>query len=234
MRKRSKRYKASAQLVEKGKRYSLEEAVALLKQMKRPNFDETVSVAVKLGVDPKQSDQMVRGTVSLPHGTGKAVRVIVFAEGEKAEQAKAAGAVEVGSSDLAKKIQDGWLDFDVAIATPDMMKHVSRLGRILGPRGLMPNPKTGTVTEDVAGAVRAFMAGRVEFKTDKLGHMSIPVGKTSFTDEALVENVMAALQAVMRAKPATAKGAFLRRVALASTMNPAVRLDEAALANRLS
>jgi len=234
MRKRSKRYKVSAQLVEVGKRYSLEEAVALISKMQRPKFEETVAVALKLGIDPKQSEQVVRGTVSLPHGSGKDVRVIVFAEGDKAEAAKASGAIEVGSADLAKKIGDGWLEFDVAIATPDMMKHVSKLGRVLGPRGLMPNPKTGTVTEDVAGAVRAFKAGRVEFKTDKLGHMNIPVGKTSFNEQALVENVVAALQAVVRAKPSGAKGAFLRRVALASTMNPAVRLDEAALTNRLS
>ena len=204
--KRSKRYNQAAALIEEGKSYSLAEAVETVKKFPAAKYDETVTVAVKLGVDPKQSDQMVRGTCPLPHGSGKQVRVLVFAQGEAATAAKNAGADFVGFEDILKKVQEGFQDFDVAVATPEAMTEVRKLGRFLGPRGLMPNPKTGTVTDDTAAAVAAVKAGRIDFKLDRNGNVSAPIGKCSFVPEHLVENGQAVLDAIVRAKPASAKG----------------------------
>src|ERR1700743_1834357 len=223
--KRSKRYEAAAKLVDKSKVYSWSEAVKLLKTIPGTKADQTVDLAFKLGVDPKQSDQMVRGTVALPAGSGKNVRVLVFAKGAAAEQAKAAGAEFVGFEDLIKKVTEGFQDFDVAVATTEAMGEVRKLGRVLGPRGLMPNPKTGTVTDDTAKAVQECTAGRVEFKLDKNGNGAGPVGKFSFEEKALVENGHAVIEAVVRARPATAKGRFLEAMTLSATMSPGIRLD---------
>lgn len=228
--KRSKRFQEAAKLVDRERKYSFSEAVAILKKLPAPKFDQTVTVSVRLGVDPKQSDQMVRGTCPLPHGSGKKVRVVVFAEGEAAAAAKKAGAEEVGYEDLIKKIQDGYSDFDVAVATPEAMSEVRKLGRFLGPRGLMPNPKTGTVTNDTAEAVEAVKAGRVDFKLDKSGNVAVPIGKVSFAENALVENGTAAIDSVVRAKPATAKGVYIQGLTLAATMSPGLRLDTSAYA----
>lgn len=225
MKKRSKRYKVAAELVE-DKEYSLSDAVALLKKMPAAKFDQTVTISAKLGVDPRQSDQMVRGTCPLPHGSGQTVRVLVFAQGEAADAAKAAGAEHVGYEDLIKQCQEGFQDFDVAIATPSAMAEVRKLGRVLGPRGLMPNPKTGTVTDDTAQAVKEVKAGRVEFKLDRNGNVAVPIGKVSFDEEALAANGAAAIEAVNRAKPPTAKGQYLHALTLAATMSPGVRLDK--------
>ncbi|MBE3591274.1 MAG: 50S ribosomal protein L1 [Firmicutes bacterium] len=200
------------------------EALAKVKELARAKFDETIEVAVRLGVDPRHADQMVRGAVALPHGTGKPVRVIAFAKGEKAKEAQAAGADEVGAEELAKKIEDGWLEFDVAVATPDMMGTVGKLGRILGPRGLMPNPKSGTVTFDIGQAVKEIKAGKIEYRTDRAGIVHAPIGKASFTVEQLEENFRALMEALVRAKPAAAKGQYIRSVAVSSTMGPAVRI----------
>ncbi|MBX5476399.1 MAG: 50S ribosomal protein L1 [Clostridia bacterium] len=200
------------------------EALAKVKELAKAKFDETIEVAVRLGVDPRHADQMVRGAVALPHGTGKAVRVIAFAKGEKAKEAQAAGADEVGAEDLAKKIEDGWLEFDVAVATPDMMGTVGKLGRILGPRGLMPNPKAGTVTFDIAQAVKEIKAGKIEYRTDRSGIVHAPIGKASFSVEQLEENFRALMEALVRAKPAAAKGQYIRSVAVSSTMGPSVRI----------
>ena len=224
---RSKRYRAAAEQVDRTKAYSLNEAVATLKTLPPTNFDQTVTVSCRLGVDPKQSDQMVRGTCPLPHGSGKQVRVLVFAEGEAARAAKGAGAEYVGFKDLIQKIQDGFQDFDVAIATPAAMVEVRKLGKVLGPRGLMPNPKTGTVTDDTAKAVQEVKAGRVEFKLDKNGNVAVPVGKFSFDKEKLVENGHAVIEAVVKARPATAKGRYLEAVTISATMSPGVRVDPA-------
>jgi large subunit ribosomal protein L1 len=207
------------------KQYSVEEAMALLASMKGAKFDETVDVAIRLGVDPRKSDQMVRGTVSLPHGTGKSVRVLVFAKGEKEKEAQDAGADFVGSDDLIKKIQEGWTDFDKAIATPDMMGTVSRLGKILGPRGLMPNPKVGTVTMDVTRAVKELKGGKVEFRVDKGSNVHCPIGKHSFGKDKLRENFMALYEALMKAKPDTAKGSFVKNITVSTTMGPGIRID---------
>jgi large subunit ribosomal protein L1 len=226
--KRSKRYREAAELVEKGKSYSLDEAIATLKRFPAAKFDETVTVSLKLGVDPRQSDQMVRGTCPLPHGSGKEVRVLVFAQGEAATAAKNAGAEYVGYDDILKKVQDGFQDFDVAVATPEAMTEVRKLGRFLGPRGLMPNPKTGTVTDDTAGAVKAVKAGRIDFKLDRNGNIAAPIGKLSFAPEQLADNGRAVLQAVVRAKPATAKGGFLRSASLSATVSPGLPLDTSA------
>ncbi len=201
------------------------EALGLVKSLASATFDETVEVAVRLGVDPRKADQMVRGTVALPAGTGKDVRVAVFAQGEAAQQARDAGADMVGADDLADEIQKGNLNFDVAIATPDLMPMVGRLGRVLGPRGLMPNPKTGTVTQDVARAVSEFKGGKVEYRTDRYGNVHVPIGKTSFTPDALEQNLRALLDELQRAKPASAKGRYLRKISLASTMGPGVKID---------
>jgi large subunit ribosomal protein L1 len=222
---RSKRYRAAATEVDRLKRYQVPEALEVLGRLPKTKFDETVELVVRLGIDPKKSDQLVRGSVSLPRGIGKRKRVIVFAEGEKAEEAVAAGAVEVGSAELAKKIQDGWLDFDVAIATPDMMRHVGKLGRILGPQGKMPSPKSGTVTPDVGTAVSEFAAGKVEFRTDSGANVHVPVGKRSFAAEDLGENVEAFLEHIRSLRPAAAKGTYLVGATLTTTMGPGIKLE---------
>src|SRR5881396_2661642 len=229
MAKRSKRYQKAAARIDRARRYPLDEAVRTLVAAEgAAKFDETVELAVRLGVDPRQADQNVRGTVVLPHGTGKQVRVLVFAKGEKAKEAQEAGADHVGAEELAKKIQDEqWLEFDTAIATPDMMGAVGRLGKILGPRGLMPNPKVGTVTFDVGKAVREVKAGKVEFRVEKAGIVHVPIGKRSFGPERLLDNAQALLASVIRAKPAAAKGNYVQSIAVSTTMGPAVRIDPA-------
>ena len=224
---RSKRYRAAAEQVDRNKFYNLPEAVSTLKKLTPPKFDQTVTVSFRLGVDPKQSDQMVRGTCPLPHGSGKQVRVLVFAEGDAARAAKEAGAEYVGYKDMIQKCQEGFQDFDVAVATPAAMAEVRKLGKVLGPRGLMPNPKTGTVTDDTAKAVREVKAGRVEFKLDKNGNVAVPVGKFSFEETQLVENGTAVIEAVVRARPATAKGRFVEGLSLSATMSPGITVDPA-------
>ena len=222
----SKRYKKGLEQVEAKKLYPLKSAVEVLGKFPKAKFNETIDMAFKLGVDPKQSDQMVRGTVPLPHGSGKTVRVLVFARpGQSADAAKAAGAEFVGYEDLIKKCTEGWTDFDVAIATPEAMSEVRKLGKALGPRGLMPNPKTGTVTDDTAKAVKEVKAGRVEFKIDKGGNIHVPIGKASFAPGDLEENARAVIQAVAKAKPSSAKGAFIRSCTISATMSPPVRVD---------
>jgi len=227
----SKRYDASAAKVKADKAYSLDEAIAVLKQMPAAKFDESVDLSFRLGVDPKHADQMVRGAVVLPHGIGKSVRVAVFAKGEKEREAREAGADTIGAEDLVEKVQGGWMDFDTAIATPDLMGQVGRLGKVLGPRGLMPNPKLGTVTFDVARAVREAKAGKVEFRVDKAGNIHTPVGKRSFNEQQLRDNAMALIEAIVRAKPAAAKGTYLRSLTVSSTMSPGVPIDAVAVAN---
>jgi large subunit ribosomal protein L1 len=227
----SKRYDKAAAKREPEKQYLLEDAVRLLKEMPNAKFDESVDISFRLGVDPKHADQMVRGAVVLPHGIGKAVRVAVFAKGEKEREAREAGADTVGAEDLVEKVQGGWTDFDTAIATPDLMGQVGRLGKVLGPRGLMPNPKLGTVTFDVSKAVREAKAGKVEFRVDKAGNIHTPVGKKSFSPENIAANAMAVIEAIIRAKPSAAKGTYLRRVTMSSTMGPGISVDTAALAN---
>src|SRR3954447_7328116 len=222
----SKRYKKALELVDGRKPYPLKSAVETLSKFPKAKFNETVDLAFRLGVDPKQSDQMVRGTVPLPHGSGKNVKVLVFAKnGAAADAAKAAGAEYVGFDDMIKKCTDGGTDFDVAIATPEAMGEVRKLGKVLGPRGLMPNPKTGTVTDDTAKAVKEVKAGRVEFKLDKNGNIAVPVGKFSFSPEALVDNGKTVIEAVVKARPATAKGVFVENVTLTATMSPGLRVD---------
>jgi large subunit ribosomal protein L1 len=230
-RNRSKRYRAAAQQVDRAKAYNLAEAVSTLKKFSPTKFDQTVTVSFRLGVDPKQSDQMVRGTCPLPHGSGKKVRVLVFAEGEAAQAAREAGAEFVWMKDLIQKCQEGFQDFDVAIATPAAMAEVRKLGKVLGPRGLMPNPRTGTVTDDTAKAVQEVKAGRVEFKLDKNGNVAVPVGRFSFEENALVENGNAVIEAVVRARPASAKGRYLEGVTISATMSPGVRVDPAPYLN---
>lgn len=225
MAKRGKRYQEVQKLIDSDKFYLPAEAIELVKKCATAKFDETVEVAMKLGVDPRHADQQVRGTVVLPHGTGRDVRVLVFAKGEKAQEARDAGADFVGDEDLAQKIQGGWTDFDVAVATPDMMGVVGRLGRILGPRGLMPNPKTGTVTFEVGKAVQESKAGKVEFRVNKEAGIHVPIGKVSFTDEQLLENFKTLMDAIVKAKPAAAKGTYVRKLALSSTMGPGLRLN---------
>jgi large subunit ribosomal protein L1 len=227
----SKRYDAAMAKREDDKHYLLEDAVRILKEMPSAKFDESVDLSFRLGVDPKHADQMVRGAVVLPHGIGKTVRVAVFAKGEKEREAREAGADTVGAEDLVEKVNGGWTDFDTAIATPDLMGQVGRLGKVLGPRGLMPNPKLGTVTFDVAKAVREAKAGKVEFRVDKAGNIHTPVGKKSFTPENIQANAMAVIEAIVRAKPSAAKGTYLRRVVLSTTMGPGVPLDATAIAN---
>ncbi len=228
MAKHGKNYRASAEAIEQ-RTYSLTEAVELVKEKAYAKFDEGVDIAIRLGVDPRHADQMVRGTVPLPHGTGKQVRVAVFATGEKVKEAEDAGADLVGGEELAKKVAGGFLDFDAVVATPDMMREVGKLGRVLGPRGLMPNPKVGTVTFDVAEAVGEIKAGKIEFRVDKTGIIHAPFGKVSFSGEQLQENAEAIISAVMRARPATAKGRYVKSVSISSTMGPGVRLDDSAL-----
>ena len=224
---RSKRYRAAAEKVDANKQYPLKDAVAVLKSLPAPKFDQTVTLSFRLGVDPRQSDQMVRGTCPLPNGSGKTVRVLVFAEGAAAQAARDAGAEYVGYKDLVEKCQHGFQDFDVAVSTPGCMAEVRKLGKVLGPRGLMPNPKTGTVTEDTAKAVKEVKAGRVEFKLDKNGNVAVPVGKFSFAPEALAENGTAVIEAVIKSRPPSAKGAFVENVTLSATMLPGVRIDAA-------
>jgi large subunit ribosomal protein L1 len=222
----SKRYKKALEMVDVHKAYPLKDAVGILVKFPKAKFNETIELACRLGVDPKQSDQMVRGTVALPHGSGKTVRVLVFAKpGPAAEAAKAAGAEHVGYDDLIKKCNEGWVDFDVAVATPEAMAEVRKLGKVLGPRGLMPNPKTGTVTEDTAKAVKEVKAGRVEFKIDKAANVHVPVGKLSFSPEQIVENARAVVEAILKAKPAGARGVYVQRCTLSATMSPPVALD---------
>jgi large subunit ribosomal protein L1 len=222
----SKRYRKALEAVDKKLSYPLASAVEVLAKFPKAKFNETVEVAFKLGVDPKQSDQMVRGTVPLPHGSGKTVRVLVFARsGEAADAARAAGAEYVGYEDMIKKCVEGWSDFDVAIATPEAMIEVRKLGKVLGPRGLMPNPKTGTVTEDTARAVKEVKAGRVEFKLDKAGNVHVPIGKANFTPVQIAENARAVIEAVAKARPASVKGSYLQSCTLSATMSPPVRID---------
>ncbi|HEY8425439.1 MAG TPA: 50S ribosomal protein L1 [Limnochordales bacterium] len=225
MAKHGKRYIEVAKLVDRTREYTPREAMELAVRTARAKFDETVEVALKLGVDPRHADQQVRGTVVLPEGTGKAVRVAVFAKGEKAREAEQAGADVVGAEELVAEVQNGRIDFDVAIATPDMMGLVGRLGRILGPRGLMPNPKAGTVTMEVAKAVREFKAGKVEFRTSREAGVHVPIGKVSFGPERLLNNFRALMDAVVRARPAAAKGQYLRRVAISTTMGPGIKVS---------
>ncbi len=222
-----KRYRALRELVKEGYKYPIDEAVALVKQTARGGFDESVDVAVRLGVNPRQADQMVRGAISLPHGTGKTVRVIVFADGEAARAALEAGADEVGADELINKVNDGWTDFDKAIAIRSMMAKVGRLGRVLGPRGLMPNPKTGTVVgpEGVAEAVREVKGGRIDFRVERAGIVHASIGKASMAPELIRENLLAMVQTLIRLKPASAKGNYVRTVAISSTMGPGIRLD---------
>lgn len=220
-----KRYKAALSRIDRRAQYSIEEAISLLKEMPAPKFDQTVEMAMRLGVDPRQADQQIRGTVMLPHGLGKKIRVIVFAKGEQAAAAEAAGADVVGADDLAERINGGWTDFDVAIAAPDMMSVVGRLGRILGPRGLMPNPKSGTVTPDVARAVAEARAGRVEYRADRNGNVHAPVGRISFDEDLLIENARTLFDTILRARPSSAKGQYVRSATLATTMGPGVRID---------
>ena len=222
----SKRYKKASELVDGEKTYPLKSAVEVLTKIPKAKFNETVDLAFRLGVDPKQFDQMVRGTVPLPHGSGKTVRVLVFAKsGPAADAAKAAGAEYVGFDDMIKKCQEGWSDFDVAVATPEAMGEVRKLGKVLGPRGLMPNPKTGTVTEDTAKAVKEVKAGRVEFKIDKAGNVHVPVGKAAFSVVQIEENARSVIEAVVKAKPASVKGVYIQSCTLSATMSPPIRVD---------
>lgn len=231
--KKSKKYIEFRSKIDRMAKYPLEDAVNLLKENCYVKFDETVEVAIRLGVNPKHADQMVRGTVSLPHGTGKTVRVAVFAQGEKAEEATAAGADFVGGEDLAEKVKGGWTDFDVAVATPDMMRVLGPLGKVLGPRGLMPNPKTGTVTMDLERAIKEVKGGRIEFRVDRQANVAAMVGKMSFDADKICENVLAFLDAIIKAKPATAKGAYLLGMSICSTMSPGLKLDHQQLAQAI-
>jgi large subunit ribosomal protein L1 len=223
-----KAYDDATKRFDRGRLYPPPEALELVKSFATKKFDETIEASFRLGVDPRKADQMIRGTVSLPNGTGKAVRVAVFAAGDQAREAESAGADVVGADDLVKRVEGGFLDFDVSIATPQMMGKVGRLGRVLGPRGLMPNPKTGTVTDDVGKAVEEFKAGKVEYRTDRYGNVHVPVGKASFDAEALVDNYNAVLEELVRVRPAAAKGRYLKSITISSTMGPGIKLDPAA------
>ena len=228
MKKHGKKYRAAAEKIEPARKYDLETAVAKVKEIAFAKFDETVELTIWLGVDPRKADQLVRGTIVLPHGLGKSKKVVVIAQGDKLKEAEEAGADIVGGEDLVTRIKGGWTDFDAVIATPDMMRLVGQLGKVLGPRGLMPNPKTGTVTPDVTTAVRETKAGKVEYRVDKTGVIHVGVGKVSFESDKLRDNAKALLEAVVKAKPATAKGKYVKKVNLASTMSPGVLMDEAA------
>lgn len=223
--KHSKAYRAAADKRDESQAYSPEEALRLIKEMASAKFDETIDVAVRLGVDPRKADQMVRGTVNLPHGTGKTARVLVFAGGDKAEAARAAGADEVGTDELIEKVAGGYLDFDAVVATPDLMGKVGRLGRVLGPRGLMPNPKTGTVTMDVAKAVSDIKGGKIEFRVDRHANLQFIIGKASFGEQQLTDNYFAVLEEILRLKPSASKGRYLRKIAVSATMSPSVLVD---------
>ncbi|GAB62794.1 MAG: 50S ribosomal protein L1 [Candidatus Jettenia sp.] len=225
MAKRGKRYVESAKLVDSEKRYGLKEAVVLLKSFKSAKFDESVEVSMKLGIDPKQSDQLIRGSISLPKGIGKSLKVVVFASGEKAEIAKKAGADEVGAEELVKKVEGGWTDFDVAVATSDMMRLVGKLGRVLGPQGKMPSPKSGTVTDDVETAVREFKAGKIEYRTDAGGNVHALVGRVSFSPVDLEENINTFVKHITNSRPASAKGVFVENISISSTMSPGITLQ---------
>ena len=229
MAKKGKRLKGAYEAIERDTHYRVAEAIRLIKGSAKPKFDQTIEIAMNLGVDPRHADQMVRGVVELPHGTGKVSRVAVFAKGDKAEEAKAAGADLVGAEDLAEQIQSGKIDFDRCIATPDMMPVVGRLGKILGPRGMMPNPKLGSVTNDVGAAIQAAKGGQVEFRVEKAGIIHAGVGKASFSEDALVENIKAFVGAISRAKPSGAKGTYIKRVSLSSTMGPGLKVDVASV-----
>ena len=230
MKKHGKKYRAAAEKIEEGRKYNLEDAVKKLKEVASAKFDETVELTMWLGVDPRKADQLVRGTLVLPHGLGKSKKVLVIAQGDKIKEAEEAGADLVGGQDMVDKIKGGWLDFDAVIATPDMMRLVGGLGKVLGPRGLMPNPKTGTVTFDVKTAVKETKAGKVEYRVDKTGVIHTGVGKVSFDENKIVENTRALIDAVAKAKPSTAKGKYMKKVNLASTMSPGILLDETAFA----
>ena len=223
--KRSKAYRQAMELIEPDRLYTPMAAVKIAKQTAKTKFDPTVEVSMRLGVDPRKADQMVRGTVNLPHGTGKTARVIVFAAGEKAEEARAAGADEVGGDELIDKVAGGWTDFDAAVSTPDLMGKVGRLGKVLGPRGLMPNPKTGTVTMDVAKAVEDIKGGKIEFRVDKNSNLHFPIGRASFTETQLAENYAAALDEILRAKPSASKGRFIKKATISTTMGPGIPID---------
>ncbi|MCA1032750.1 50S ribosomal protein L1 [Bacillus timonensis] len=225
MAKRGKKYVEAAKLVDRTKSYSVAEAIELVKKTNTAKFDATVEVAFRLGVDPKKADQQIRGAVVLPNGTGKTQRVLVFAKGEKAKEAEAAGADYVGDSEFITKISQGWFEFDVIVATPDMMGEVGKLGRVLGPKGLMPNPKTGTVTFDVDRAVKEIKAGKVEYRVDKAGNIHVPIGKISFEDQKLAENFATIYETMLKVKPAAAKGTYMKNVAVSSTMGPGVKVD---------
>ncbi|MDQ3957834.1 MAG: 50S ribosomal protein L1 [Actinomycetota bacterium] len=225
MPKQGKRYTEAMKLVDRDRLYSPPEALKIIKQVPSSKFDETIELSIRLGVDPRKADQMVRGAIALPKGTGKTMSVVVFAKGEKATAAREAGADEVGDDALAERITGGWLDFDAVVASPDMMPVVGKLGRVLGPRGLMPNPKSGTVTEDVAKAVSDIKGGRVEYRTDKVGNLHLIIGKKSFEETDLVENYAAVIDEIYRAKPAASKGRYLKSVTMASTMGPGIKID---------
>ena len=225
MRRRGKKYTAARAQIAADRAYSIEEAIPLVQKVKFAKFDETVELTLRLGVDPKHADQMVRGTVVLPHGLGKTKKVLVIAGGEKQKEAQDAGADFVGGEELVEKIQGGWMDFEAVVATPDMMRAVGKLGKVLGPRGLMPNPKTGTVTQDIAKAIREIKAGKVEFRVDKTGIVHAPVGKISFETSKLVDNTKALVDSIMKAKPAAAKGKYVKSVTICSTMGPGIRID---------
>jgi large subunit ribosomal protein L1 len=231
--KRGKKYREAAEHIDRLRNYPLDDALDLLQELPRAKFDETVEFTVRLGVDPRHADQMVRSTVVLPNGTGRQVRVLVFVKGEQEIAAREAGADYVGAEDLVEKIQGGWLEFDVAIASPDMMKIVGRLGKVLGARGLMPNPKSGTVTMDIAKAVKDAKAGKIEFRVDKAGILHVPVGKRSFTRDQLRENILAFMDAVMRSKPSSAKGTYVRSATISATMSPGIKIDRLLLQQTL-
>ncbi|MCK5595289.1 50S ribosomal protein L1 [bacterium] len=225
MKKRGKRYQAVEKLIDREKEYDISQAVELVKKAASAKFDETVNVSFHLRVDPKQSDQQVRGVINLPHGTGKTVRIVAFVKGDNADKAKQAGADFVGDKDLMDKIGKGWLDFDVVVATPDMMKEISKLGKVLGPRGLMPNPKSGTVASDIAGAIKEIKAGKVEYRLDKGANLHIVVGKASFSQEQLSDNIQTTVREIIQAKPVSCKGQYLKNLTISSAMGPSVRLN---------
>lgn len=231
---KGKKYQEALKKIEPDRLYEVAEACALVKETATARFDEAVELAVRLGVDPRHADQMVRGAVTLPHGTGKTVRVAAFAKGDKAREAEEVGADVVGDEELVARIQGGWLEFDVAVATPDMMASVGRLGRVLGPRGLMPNPKSGTVSAEIGSAIRDIKAGKIEFRTEKAGIVHVPVGRVSFTPEALAENVFAVLEALVRAKPSAAKGTYVKSVHVATTMGPGIPVSGRSALERAS
>lgn len=225
MPKKGKKYQEALKLVDRNKAYGIQEAVEVVKKASTANFDETVEAAFRLGVDPKKADQQIRGAMVLPHGTGKTQRVLVFAKGDKAKEAEAAGADYVGDEEYINKINQGWFEFDVVVATPDMMAQVGKLGRVLGPKGLMPNPKTGTVTFEVEKAVQDIKAGKVEYRVDKAGNIHVPIGKVSFDDQKLIENFDALADTVVKAKPQSSKGTYMRNVSISSTMGPGIKVD---------